>query len=362
MATVAILVLALAWTGSCHSQHRHDHSRLVARAGSTDCSLYQVSNHSGSPFENYRFLDFRSLVNYTTAEPAQITSGQDAGDESVTSPYFNTSTFEDVFQILSGVKNPDSHPPMVYSAQNTYISTDESASGNSTYLTLRTTRLKDFQSIAQMRSNDTILHSSMRIRMKVLTDSNNTVAAGAVLGFFTYASDTQETDIEMLTRRSHSQVQVTNQPVSSNAAPGTANVSLATGKTWTDWAEYRMDWFPKQTIWYIDGQQVYQTANSVPTEASALTLNLWSNGGSFSGNMSQGAQVRAAVQYIEMVYNTTDSQGNGGSGTQCIVDGVQTKGVPQAVQTSGAGVNTSIASSGFFLGFVLPLLYILIDF
>ncbi|KIV77449.1 hypothetical protein PV11_09243 [Exophiala sideris] len=355
MATVTSLLLVLSWTACGVSLQRHGLSHLNPRAESTDCSLYQVSGQSATPFENYRFLDFRSLSNYTTSEPAQITSRQDSGDQAVTSPYFNSSAFEDVFQILSGVKNPDSHPPMVYSAQNAYISAAGSADGSDTYMTFRTSRNQDFQSIAQMRSIENVLHASMRICMKVLEDSNDTVAAGAVVGFFTYESDTQETDIEILTRRSHHQFQATNQPVSSTAPPGTANVSLPTGKNWTDWAEYRVDWLKGQTIWYINDQVGYQTTNSVPTEASALTLNLWSNGGSFSGNMSVGAQVRIAVQYIEMVYNTTDSQTSGGSGTQCSVDGVKTKGEPQVVQTSGT-VTTCIAAPGLFFGLVILLL------
>ncbi|KAI1612149.1 concanavalin A-like lectin/glucanase domain-containing protein [Exophiala viscosa] len=360
MTTVTGLLLALSWTGSCVSQHQHGHSHLEPRAAATDCSLYQVSGQSATPFENYRFLDFRSLSNYTASEPAEITTQQDSGEEAVTSPYFNSSTFEDVFQILSGVRNPDSNPPMIYSAQNAYISAAESADGSDTYLTVRTSRNKDFQSVAQMRSVESVLHASMRICMKVLEDSNDTVAAGAVVGFFTYKSDTQETDIEILTKRSHHQFQVTNQPSTTEPA-GTSNVSLATGKNWTDWAEYRVDWLQGQTIWYIDDVLGYQTTNSVPTEASALMLNLWSNGGSFSGNMSVGAQVRIAVQYIEMVYNTTDDATSGGTATRCNVDGVETKGEPQVVQTSAAVVTTCIASSTFFFGLVVPLLYVLID-
>ena len=361
MATVTGLLLALAWTGDCVSLLRHGHSHLAPRAESTDCSLYQVSGQSATPFENYRFLDFRSLSNYTPSEPAVITSGQDSGEEAVTSPYFNSSTFEDVFQVLSGVRNPDSTPPMIYSAQNAYISAAESADGSDTYLTFRTSRNTDFQSIAQMRSVEDVLHSSLRICMKVLEDSNDTVAAGAVVGFFTYRSDTQETDIEILTKRSQHQFQVTNQQASSTEPAATSNVSLATGKNWTDWAEYRVDWLQGKTIWYIDDVLAYQTTNSVPTEASAVDLNLWSDGGSFSGNMTVGAQVRIAVQYIEMAYNTTNDSPSGGKATRCNIDGVETKGEPQVVETSGAVVTTCIASSTFFFGLVVSLLYVLID-
>ncbi len=322
----ALLATALYWTESQATRHLHSHSR---RADSTECGLYLVSGQSTSPFQHYRFWDFRSLSNYTTQEPPQITAGEDHGDEDVTSAYFSSSPFRDAWQIKQGIKNPDSRVPMVYSARNVYLSPDESTGGGDTHLTFRTTRLEEFQSIAEMRSTDDVLHCSMRIRLKVLADDNNEVHQGAVVGYFTYESDTQESDIEILTRRPDTDVQLTNQPASSTALAARKNVTLPNGKTWTEWTDYRLDWFSDRTVWYIDGNQSFQSNNSVPYQPSAVILNLWSNGGTFSGTMRVGAEVRIAVQWIEMVYNTSNSQSNGSIATLCNVDGVATKGQPE---------------------------------
>lgn len=81
------------------------------------------------------------------------------------------------------------------------------------------------------------------------------------------------------------------------------------------------------------------TTDSVPTEASQLMLNLWSNGQSFSGPMRVGREVYIAVQWIEMAYNVSSpSQSSNQTDGQmrCSVDSVTTKGTPEVVQSSSA--------------------------
>ena len=59
---------------------------------------------------------------------------------------------------------------------------------------------------------------------------------------------------------------------------------------------------------------------NVPTKPAVLAVNMWSDGGEWSGRMKVGGRATMDVQWIEVVYNTTegrrDRQGKG-----CRVDG-----------------------------------------
>lgn len=132
---------------------------------------------------------------------------------------------------------------------------------------------------------------------------------------FTYLSaddpqDVQEADIEILTSGPRNVVQYTNQP--SNDAEGnvipqaTVNASEPLGRDWSDWVVYHMDWMPSMTSWYVDGQSAANISFQVPRDASGLVLNMWSDGGSWTGNMSVFDQAYLQVQWIEVVYNTSD--------------------------------------------------------
>ena len=305
------------------------------------CGQYVVSGQD-NPFNNYSFSDFRGLSNFSINAPPSIAAGEPQGEENITSAYFAQPPFSDHWEIRRGIRNAESEVPMVYSAQNVYISRDPDSNSSETYLTLRTTRLQDFQSVVQLVSQlSDLLHGSMRIRMKILPDGKDgdNVARGAVVGFFTYASDTQESDIEVLTKDPDNIVQLTTQPASPDTPGEGADVKIPNGKQWTDWVEYRLDWFAGRNIWYLDDQMMLSTDKSVPTEPSPLMLNLWSNGQSFSGRMSLDREVYVAVQWIEMVYNVSSqsqsvTQADGL--VQCSVDVVQTKGIPEVIQKSGA--------------------------
>lgn len=229
---------------------------------------------------------------------------------------------------------------MTYSARNAYIVRDNSSDGAQTYLGLRTTRLQEFQSMVQFESQwDNILHGSMRIRMKVLTEADDSVARGAVFGWFTYASDTQESDIEILTRDPRNMVDLTNQPASSSTPGAKSSSSLPNGKNWTEWTDYRLDWFPGVSVWYFDEHMIFRSTNSVPTDPSQMMVNLWSNGGSFSGTVRVGREVHVAIQWMEMVFNVSASNGavdqsKPQTNTLCTVDSVATKGVPEEITIS----------------------------
>lgn len=313
---------------------------LASRSDSSDCDLYIVSGHDTDPFENHRFWDFRDLGNYVTSSPPSITPDQDEGTENLTSEYFSQAAFSDAWEIRTGIRNPESEVPMIYSAQNAYLSRDPDWGGTQTYLTLRTRRLQDFQSVVQLASRDeNVLYASIRARMKVMPDDRDSgnVANGAVLGLFTYASDTQESDIEILTRDPANMVSLTNQPASSTIEGATGKFQIPGGKNWTDWVDYRLDWLEGRSFWYMDDELVFQTTNSTPTEPSQLMLNLWSNGQTFSGRMRVNREVYVAVQWIETVYNLGNVSSETDGQTRCSVDSVAIKGVPEVVIQSSGG-------------------------
>ncbi|KAL6242533.1 hypothetical protein RBB50_010673 [Rhinocladiella similis] len=340
MFSFLVAVFTLLYIQSQASQIPERRSHIFPRASPSKCDLYVVSGQD-TKFENYAFTDFRSLSNYSINQPPSITAEENLGEENVTSPYFAQPPFSDQWEIRRGIRNAESDVPMIYSARNAYISKDSGSGGSQTYLTLRTTRLQDFQSVVQLVNNPNILHASMRTRMKILPDGKDghNVARGAVVGFFTYEADTQESDIEVLTKDPLDKVQLSTQPASKTTPGAGANVKIPNGKKWTDWVDYRLDWFAGKNIWYLDGQNMFNTTDSVPTEPSHLMFNLWSNGQSFSGKMRVGREVYVAVQWIEIAYNLngqaqSSNQTNGL--TQCSVDSVDSKGVPKVIQTSSA--------------------------
>lgn len=133
--------------------------------------------------------------------------------------------------------------------------------------------------------------------------------AGACAGLFTYLSSTpvQEADIEILTSGPKDVVQYTNQPSvdkKGNAvAQATSNATV--GADWTEWNVLRMDWMPKMTAWYVNGEAVATIKYQVPKSPAGLIMNMWSDGGVWTGNMSLGDEALLQIQWIELVYNAS---------------------------------------------------------
>ena len=235
-------------------------------------------------------------------------------------------------------------------------------------MTLRTERLKDFQSVAEIETNtDTILHASIRVRMRVAGDG------GAVAGVFLYSNDNNESDLEVLTRDPSEDFRATNQPAldlkgqviedATNTIPipaadndqngktvkalgssVTTNTTAVVNGTRGDWNEYRLDWLPGSSEWIVNGHLVDSKTYGVPTGHCHLAINLWSNGGSWSGNMSVGGQAHMDIEWIEMAYNVT-----GEEGSHCdILCGVDETGsdIGSPKFISGAARSRPMAGSG----------------
>lgn len=189
-------------------------------------------------------------------------------------------------------------------------STEQSTDNDSTYssyLTFRTARMPGFQTTAEVDSTEQNYHyMSARFMARVVG------SAGACAGLFTYRGNdnpnkVQEADIEILTSGPRNRVQYTNQPstVNGNDIPQATVNGTNPGRDWTLWNIYRMDWMPKQTSWYVNGQSVANITFQTPKDPAGLILNMWSDGGVWTGNMSLYDEAFLQIQWIELVYNTS---------------------------------------------------------
>ncbi|KAL7911042.1 glycoside hydrolase family 16 protein [Trichoderma velutinum] len=285
--------------------------------GDSVCDCFLSNGTQPSYFSNHMFFDFRNLTK-DAGVPALITNETLATIARPTSEYFSDDEWTSVWQ-LQGWSNSEGKGKglsgaasvlMVNSPSNVYIqkNSDSDAASN-TYMTLRTQRLPKFQTAAafQTKTSD---YQFVSLRMLART----TGGPGAVTAMFTYrdataTSNVQEADFEVLTRGPRERVQLTNQPsfdsngqVNPNA---TRNVTLPDDMIWSQWAVYRLDWTSQSSVWYVDGQQLANTTFQVPQEASGINFNAWSDGGSWSGNMTVYDQANLQIQWIEMIYNTS---------------------------------------------------------
>lgn len=193
-----------------------DDDQPVLKDNSSNCTCYALESGTSDDmtdsqpyyFAYHRFWDFRALATQAgqySEIPDPVTDDEDQGFETVSSVdagYLNGTTWNKDWGIQNwGKEATDDFPVrMQNSPSNVYISqTNASDTGNDdiefpTYLTLRTVRLDDFQSAAEVENEQkNLMHASMRMRARVVGDE------GAVAGFFTFFDDDNESDIEILT-------------------------------------------------------------------------------------------------------------------------------------------------------------------
>ncbi|KAK2000065.1 concanavalin A-like lectin/glucanase [Colletotrichum falcatum] len=280
------------------------------------CNCY-LTNSSERYFTNHLFFDFRNLGQYAGV-PDAVADWDASANASVTSDYFNSDAWTSVWSIQNwnntdkrGKDGNDATVDMVNSASNIYIekNNDQDASSD-TFMSMRTVRLKDFQSSAEIESISMGYHF-VSVRMLARTLG----APGACTALFTYReadnyADVQEADIEVLTKDPDNRIQYTNQP--SFTAQGdtidksTQNGTMPRGTSWRDWAVHRLDWDEKDSTWLVDGSKVSKISFQVPRDPSRVMLNSWSDGGSWSGIMNVGDSAVMQIQWLDMVFNTTE--------------------------------------------------------
>ncbi|KAI1317718.1 glycoside hydrolase family 16 protein [Xylariaceae sp. FL0255] len=282
------------------------------------CDCYYTNASSANYFTSHYFFDFRSLSQYAKV-PSPINEPDDDAQASPTSDYFSSDDWNDVWAIQNwnnsaSVESGDAPTLMVNSANNIYIESNGDVNpASETYMTMRTLRQKEYQSAAEFQSVSQALHY-LSVRMYARTSG----PPGAVTAMFTYKDDgdpsdlsaVQESDLEIRTQDPATKIQYTNQPsyssMGNDIPAATRNASTPAALKWTDWATYRMDWDSKATSWYMDGLSTASISFQVPRDPSTVIFNAWSDGGVWSGNMSVGKAAYMQIQWIEMVYNSSD--------------------------------------------------------
>lgn len=331
------------------------------RENSQNCSCYVINSGDDSEtpqyFQYYRFYDFRNLADrsgqYLKA-PAVVDDwddapNQDVGDEDI----LNSAAWNTDWHIQTWKKNAsdDFATRMVNSPANIYLQQNNDSNDAFTYLTLRTSRSDDFQSAAEIESNQkNLMHVSMRMSARVVGDK------GAVAGFFTYIDDDNESDIEILTKDSKDVIHYTNQPSVDSEGNEIAEASQTKTKLpqWDEWQTHRIDWLDKNSYWYLNDKQVAASSYSIPRKSSYLVANMWSDGGTWSGNMTEGGSAEFQIQWIEITFNTSGPAEGSSSGDEkraiqlleerkeerckvvCKIDGVKEMGTPEIVSSSMA--------------------------
>jgi len=126
----------------------------------------------------------------------------------------------------------------------------------------------------------------------------NSGGAGAVSGFFFYANDNQEVDIELLTREDARSVTFTNQP------DATKDMYLPNQLTHSDLNDYRFDWTADHTKFYVNNVLSDSKTTDIPTKNGSLMLNMW-GGSTFAGNPPPSSDVTMSVSTIHLYFNTS---------------------------------------------------------
>jgi len=317
----------------------------------SNCHCYKTNATTTNYFSHHQFFDFQSLQQYANV-PQPIDDFDANAQAAPASAFFSNSNFTTSWAIMNWNNTAllalndstvnDATVKMVNTPNNLYIERDDQQQ-QATHLTLRTVRHATFQSSAEFESLSQGFQF-LSVRMRARTKG----AAGAVAAMFTYRPPpqphdmalVQEADLEIRTRDPPTYVQYTNQPAwnsTSDIPDATRNVTLPGGRRWSDWADYRMDWTPGSSTWFVNGQLVSRITFQAPRDPSQVMFNTWSDGGSWSGPMQVGSQAYMQIRWIEMVYNNTDpgSVKSGGCKNVCSIDETTKVGTP--VLMTGGG-------------------------
>ncbi|KAK0387067.1 hypothetical protein NLU13_5380 [Sarocladium strictum] len=314
------------------------------------CSMFKVNGTWQEYFQFYRFYDFEyANPSNTRISTSSWPNNRDNETELEIFKRYTDATWTEDWSVRTANKAPanDKLIPLDYVRENVYMG---NLNGRG-LLTLNTSMLSNNTQLGGemfWRPAD-VDAVSMRVSARVTGDS------GAVAGIFTYHNDTQESDIEILTRDMGSSVHLTNQPTLDShdqpIADSTFNQSMPWFKTVDDFSVYRLDWFPNLGVsaWYVDGSLLKSSEVNVPFEASTLMIDMWSNGGSWSGDMQIWGQAKLEIQWIEIAFNasTLERTGVPKNGVVCQIDPLgDNNGQQRDDDPNGFTEPTGLAGSG----------------
>ncbi|KAJ3512935.1 hypothetical protein NLJ89_g3238 [Agrocybe chaxingu] len=126
---------------------------------------------------------------------------------------------------------------------------------------------------AEIGTLEQFLYGSVR------TVQRSSSVPGVVEGNFFYKSNTQEIDFEILTSTIFASTQACVPPgIWASNQPSTRATIPFPFDPRTAFHEYRIDWFPGVTIFYLDGTQVARFTTDVPDVSGPWLWNVWSSG------------------------------------------------------------------------------------
>ncbi|EUC29998.1 glycoside hydrolase family 16 protein [Bipolaris zeicola 26-R-13] len=301
---------------------------FLTKVAAEDCTVFSTNGSTAATYDFYRFYDFRNLSESLlgnadtvpdSGEKQSITVASNGQSKIIAaSPW---SAGWDARHWLRPAAREDTID-MHYTPSSVSISKNNDGSkDSSTYLTLHTTRLPNGTQLAS--ELDFIEHNATYASIRMSARIRG--ASGAIAGFFTYHNDTAESDIEIPTGGTSNEIHCSNQPTTDpdTAVPiqdATFNVSMEDRKPTSGWNNYRLDWIRGRSAWYVDGKQTADTSVNVPGAESTIILNLWSNGGNFSGRMDIGNEAWFDIQWVELLFNTTSTTVAKSSRTVCSVE------------------------------------------
>ncbi|KAJ5098248.1 Endo-1-3(4)-beta-glucanase [Penicillium argentinense] len=287
--------------------------------------------------------------------------GQDEASQPVLGPnamwFFETTFDKDwMSQQWARSRTPNSPVDMVNSKRNVFFTRNyEVEDPHATYLALRTTRHENYTSTAEIETRiRNVYRCSLRVRLRILpagmavatpssvvkewpprepqqhaipalnflptgpkTNATSLTDgkphSGACVGIFTYHSRNCESDIEILTSDPSHRVRYANQPdydpVTDEMIPGASTIADLP-VPWTDWYTHRLDWLSDISQWWVDDKIQETKRYQVPNLQSRLVINLWSDGGVWTGDMKLGDSIFLGIEYIELAYNRSSDGSN----------------------------------------------------
>lgn len=342
------------------------------------CDCYRVSGPDPGYFQHHKFWDFRQVpLNALAAKDFQFQPVTEAdaivtqqnSDLNAAPVLLKDTPFASDWHIQDWQRSGSNlFPiPIANSNQNAFLT--RSLAGGSSFLAMRTKRFEKYSSTAEIETSiQNFMHVSFRVRLRILgndepilspplaenkaigkrddelTDrriqqdpflqrivSRLPPSTGACVGIFTFFSRTSESDIEILTsdppNRAHYANQPDYDPVRNIVIPG-SQLAVDAHVPWTTWSTYRLDWFPGMSRWYVENRLQASLAYGVPVDPSRLIVNIWSDGGLWSGNLTVGNSVHLGIEWIQVAYNLTGETPRP-CNTVCRIDDVAHPGVPE---------------------------------
>lgn len=361
-----------------HTQTPFSADSTTAEKRGRSCDCYSVSGPDPGHFQHHKFWDFRQVpLNALAAKDFQFqpiaqadASATHKNNEFNAAPILLKDTPFAADWLIQDWQRSGSllFPiPIANSNQNAFLT--RSLAGGTSFLAMRTKRFEKYSSTAEIETGiQNFMHVSFRVRLRILANDEpilspplfenkafgkrndemtemriqedplvQRVAArlppstGACVGIFTFFSRTSESDIEILTsdppNRAHYANQPDYDPIRNVVIPG-SQVAADAHVPWTAWSTYRLDWFPGMSRWYVENQLQASLAYGVPVDPSRLIVNIWSDGGLWSGNLTVGNSVHLGIEWIEIAYNLT-REAPRPCNTVCRIDNVARPGVPE---------------------------------